>query len=283
VIVALVGFQVWFSLQLLSQNGRLIGRLEALEAALANLTSGAASSENGRQTPLGAGLGHAGLPVGSPAPDFTLSDLEGEPHSLDSLLSHGRPLLLVFFDAGCGPCQVLMPEIAMWQRAHVHRLTVAVVAAGEEESIRAKTQEHALRLVLVQHQREISDPYHASGTPTAVVIGVDGRIQSPVVAGADMIRTLVGRATRAALPIEHVPGYNGHRDSEMEVNGSRVGQPAPELDLEDLAGRRVALKDAFGQRTVATFGIPAAVSASRCSRTSRRSRTIRRMGCRVWW
>ena len=71
VIVALISFQTWFSLQLLSQNGRTIRRLEALEAALHEIagaserplaTDTAARGSGG----LGEGLRGGGLAVGSP-------------------------------------------------------------------------------------------------------------------------------------------------------------------------------------------------------------------------
>ncbi|MEH3052420.1 MAG: hypothetical protein PGN13_00235 [Patulibacter minatonensis] len=50
-----------------------------------------------------------------PAPDFALPGLEGDVQTLDDLLETERPLVLVFSDAGCGPCRELAPELADWQ------------------------------------------------------------------------------------------------------------------------------------------------------------------------
>ncbi len=111
-MVGLIGFQVWFSLQVLSQNGRTLGRLEALEAAIAELAQPIARDGALPPPPLGAGLPGGGLPVGSPAPEFALPSLDGEERSLRGLLANARPLLLLFTDPGCGPCDALMPELA---------------------------------------------------------------------------------------------------------------------------------------------------------------------------
>jgi hypothetical protein len=134
-LVALIAFLVWFSLQLLAQNGRIFARLETIEAAIGASWQGDATRGGvPAAEELGAGLGSAGLPVGSPAADFELDSSDGERVSLGSLLASGRPLLLVFSDAGCGPCDALLPELAGWQRAHAERLEIAVIAGGDERA-----------------------------------------------------------------------------------------------------------------------------------------------------
>ena len=57
VVAALVGFQVWFSLQLLSQNGRTLGRLEALEATISELRGYPALAGRWRRRPARSALG----------------------------------------------------------------------------------------------------------------------------------------------------------------------------------------------------------------------------------
>jgi len=266
-ILGLVFFQVWFSLQLLAQNGRTLGRMDALEARLAELggTLGLAHN-NGTAAELvrlGQGLTGAGLPVGTRAPAFELEGVDGRRYSLDSLLASDRRLMLVFSAATCGPCEVLMPRIASWQREHGERLGIAVIASGDRERIRAKAVEHSLEGVLLQMEREVADAYRTSGTPTAVVIDRDGRIASPTVGGADAITTLVAQATVPALAIRHVPSTNGHGNGALPSHGvpsapdrSRVGERAPDLVLEDLVGGRVALDGLFTERTVAIFWNP---------------------------
>lgn len=258
VIAGLIGFQVWFSLQLLAQNGRTIARLGELESALATLTGRDGDvPPDGYHGPgeLGAGLSGAGLPVGSPAPEFELLDLDGAHHSVASLRAGARSLLLVFSDADCGPCQSLMPEVADWQRRHAELMRTVVIAAGDPGVNRAKAREHGLDLVLIQPWREIAELYEAPGTPMALVVGADGLIESPTVAGAEAIRTLVGQATRPTLVVRHVPSANGNGGAPP-TDASRIGEPAPDLALPDLDDNRVELRDLYGDRTVAIFWNP---------------------------
>ena len=109
--------------------------------------------------------------------------------------------MLVFSDPGCSPCNALIPEVAAWQRESQEELTVAIVSRGTLELNAARAHKHGLTDVLVQRDREISDSFDAIGTPSAVLIAVDGTIQSPVAAGADAIRALVARAVRPGLNV----------------------------------------------------------------------------------
>ena len=212
VVVFLVVFQVWFSMQLLSQNGRTLGRLEAVEVMLAGLADALGMAHNGAVDPgpLGYGLSGGGLAVGSPAPQFEPESMDGGRYSLASLLSSGRRLMLMFTDAGCGPCTALMPRVAVWQREHERRLQIALIASGDHDANRAKVGEHGLQRVLLQGEREVADGYQAHGTPMAVVVSPDGVIESPTVGGAEVITTLVAQATRPALATQQVPPNSGH-------------------------------------------------------------------------
>jgi len=51
----------------------------------------------------------AGLPIGSPAPEFALPDLDGKERKLQEFL--GEPLLTVFFNPQCGFCQQMAPQL----------------------------------------------------------------------------------------------------------------------------------------------------------------------------
>ena len=249
VAAALAGFFVWFSLQLLAQNGRVLGRLEALERAVTELVGGSSPAP----VALGTGLNGIGLPVGSGAPDFLLASADGQEVSLDSLLSEGRRLMLVFVDSSCGPCHALLPDLSGWQRRYRDELTLALVASGDEAGNRARASEHGLSVLLLQQEREVSESYGAPGTPSAVMVNTDGLIESPVVGGADAIATLVAQA--AALTARRLPTV-ARIESPPPSDNSRVGFAAPALVLRDLADTHVALADVYRERTLAIFWNP---------------------------
>src|SRR4051812_25156461 len=68
VVLSLLAGQWWFLVHLLRQNGRLLVRLEAVEASLGTGGSAVAPSQNGTAVHQEA----EGLPVGSAAPEFGL-------------------------------------------------------------------------------------------------------------------------------------------------------------------------------------------------------------------
>lgn len=149
------------------------------------------------------------LSVGSPAPDFELPGLDGSSVSLAQLLRPGRSLLLVFADPQCGPCIELAPEIAEWQRRYGDALTVAVIERrGERGSDAVDT--HGRRNVLLQRTREIADRYRVDATPSALLIGPDGRVKSEPASGGAAIRALVVGDAEAieptTAPVQLVPG-----------------------------------------------------------------------------
>src|SRR5215204_7368054 len=154
VVLGLVVAQWWFLVHLLRQNGRLLVRLEALEAGL-GAAGGGVPSPNGSQPPLG-------LPVGSTAPTFNLSGLYGETLTLESLRAGGKPVVLLFSDPNCGPCTAMLPEIGRWQQEHAQKLTISLISRGDTEENRTKTTEHGLQNVLLQEDREVSGAYQVS-------------------------------------------------------------------------------------------------------------------------
>ncbi len=132
-----------------------------------------------------------GLPLGSIAPSFKLTAYEGGTRSLAQLLDEGRPLLLIFTSPTCGPCVLLFQEIRDWQRSHGEQLTIAIVSYGTIKENFVNVARNGLGRVLLQTKREVAEVYAANVTPTAVVVSTDGKIASPVAAGADEIRNLL--------------------------------------------------------------------------------------------
>jgi thiol-disulfide isomerase/thioredoxin len=257
VVLSLLAGQWWFLVHLLRQNGRLLVRLEAVEGG------SVAPSQNGTS-----GREAEGLPVGSEAPQFSLSGLYGETLTLDALRSSGKPLMMLFTDPGCGPCNALLPDIGRWQDEHANKLTLALLSRGEVEENKTKAQEHALENVVLQKDWEVSESYEVRGTPSAVLISPEGKISSPVAGGAEGIRDLLSYAVgeRAQLPMQpYQPQAEGqpcpncgkvHAAAPAVEATQKVGEPAPEVKLADLEGSTVELEDFRGRETLVLFWNP---------------------------
>jgi thiol-disulfide isomerase/thioredoxin len=185
--LGLLAGQWWLLLHLLRQNRGLRNRLETLEDVVKLEIRGYSAAEA------------AGLPVGARAPAFTLQDLHGENVTLDSLRVYDKPVILLFVNPGCGPCNTLLPEIGRWQKDHADELTLAVVSRGGAEENRVKVSAHGLANVLLQEDWEVAEAYQARGAPSAVLILPDGAIGSPVASSPEAIEELVTEAVNAAL------------------------------------------------------------------------------------
>lgn len=193
VVLGLLAAQWWLLLNMVRQNGRLLVRLKAVEEALAS--GGLVHS-----SPNGSAAGaEEGLPLGSPAPEFELPDLSGGTLSLGSLRSPGKPILLLFTDPECGPCNALLPEVGRWQKEHAQKLTLALISRGEVEENRRQADEHGLTNVVLQADWEVSKAYRVRGTPSAVLVLPDDCVGSPVAGGSEAIKSLVGRAAQGQL------------------------------------------------------------------------------------
>lgn len=147
-----------------------------------------------------------GLPVGVPAPSFSLEDLRGQTITLGSLRARGLPVLLVFVSPSCGACRILLPDLARWQGALADRMTIAVLNGGGDSG-RADFEELGVENVLLQEEFEVMNDYRLRATPAAVVVSPDGTIASKPSLGQITMEPLVrltlghGTMTSAQEPV----------------------------------------------------------------------------------
>jgi peroxiredoxin len=239
VLFALVVLEGWLLINLLHQNGRLLTRLEALEARLGLPVAGSAAT--------------GGLPVGTQAPDFRLSDLRGAEVTLESLSAAAKPVVLIFTDPDCGPCTELLPDVRNWQRQRQGEVTIAVISGGSADEVAAQATEYGLTNVLLQHNHEITNAYEARSTPSAVVVGIDGKIASAVGAGPDAVRRLLSEPLSSPLNVKLLAGDGG---SPAPPPSAKVGEPAPTIELPDLTGETVRLSNLRGSAALLLFWNP---------------------------
>jgi thiol-disulfide isomerase/thioredoxin len=137
----------------------------------------------------------SGLPLGTVAPAFRLPAYRRDATSLAELLEPSLPLLLIFSNPKCGPCNALFGELAEWQRTYPDQVTVAVITQGTIKDNFVNIARNDLQNILFQNEREIAEQYQAIATPTGIMVSPDGLIASLPAPGAENIRALVDLAT----------------------------------------------------------------------------------------
>jgi uncharacterized membrane protein YphA (DoxX/SURF4 family)/thiol-disulfide isomerase/thioredoxin len=137
-------------------------------------------------------FGTSGLPLGSPAPDFTLSEMGGDHRTLGALCDRGLPVVLVFVHPECGPCRSLLPKLADWRARLARQVTIAVLSEGGADENKPLQEEYGLGDLLLQERGEVYQAYGLhQGTPSAVVVGPDRRIASVGAAGDFAVEELI--------------------------------------------------------------------------------------------
>lgn len=163
----------------------------------------------------------AGAP---PAADLALLDLDGVPGRLSTLVSDGRPALLVLVGAHCALCDTLLPELEGWQASTDGPAHVVAVTSGEPQKGRAKVRGvPGLR----GPGREVAEAYDVLGVPAAVLVTPELTLPRAVAHGPDEVRQ-----ARAALGAD--PPHVG------VPPGSAPAVLAPRLPVE-LGSRRWAV------------------------------------------
>jgi thiol-disulfide isomerase/thioredoxin len=243
VAVALIAVQGLFLARLHRRSALLADRIEALEHG--GMVMPTADDGNDER---------AGLPVGAVAPSFLLPDLVGRPWTLDAMRGDGKPVMLIFVDPYCEPCNAFLPEVSRWQRDYDDRLVIAVVSQGDVEENRPKADESGVARLLLQDGREVADAFEANVTPMAVVVDPDGLVASRAARGPDRIRTLLARTLGTPIPTFR-PAHAARGAGQDEV-ALRLGDRAPGIRLPSLSGGIVDLADFVGTKTLVLFWSP---------------------------
>lgn len=114
--------------------------------------------------------------TGHPAPDFKLSDLNGNTVTLTSM--RGKVVLLDFWSTSCGPCIREMPMIEATGNAHKSDLITWGVSFDRPDRDRKWMLQHQRTLpTLSDADFFVSDRYKVQGIPALVLIGKDGKVR----------------------------------------------------------------------------------------------------------
>lgn len=120
---------------------------------------------------------------GTPAPDFTLNDLNGQPLSLSSL--QGKVVVLDFWGAWCYWCMKGVPDMKKYYDKYSDRMEILGVDCNDpEDKWKQTVKEQEMNWKHVYNpkgNRDVLQKYSVSGFPTKVIISADGKILKTVV------------------------------------------------------------------------------------------------------
>lgn len=116
---------------------------------------------------------------GQPAPDFTLTDMEGNAISLSDL--KGKVVFLDFWATWCPPCRESLPHtqsLSQHEKARSGELVVLAINAREEvDKVKQFMQEKGFSFrVLMDKDGAVLNKYKVQGIPTFVLIDREGKV-----------------------------------------------------------------------------------------------------------
>ena len=115
--------------------------------------------------------------VGTPAPDFTLLDLENRPLRLSEV--KGKVVLLDFWGTWCVPCRAELPNLELLHRDFKDKGLLVLGVDTEEPKDQTAFMEkfgYTFRF-LVDPNEKVKNLYAVGGIPATVLIDKDGNIQ----------------------------------------------------------------------------------------------------------
>ena len=171
-----------------SRPARVIVALLALILLGALVVTGCSTTSQGATS--------IGLNVGNLAPDFTLTDLDGNQVTLSDF--RGKAVFINFWATWCPPCRAEMPEIEAVYQAYKDR-DVVVIGVDLNESVnevRQYVEEGGYSWIFVIDTGLVSRNYRVTAIPTSFFLDKEGIIRD-VSIGAMSRVTMASKLAKA--------------------------------------------------------------------------------------
>lgn len=134
-----------------------------------------ACSEN--QAPNTPAVSTARAPSAQPAPDFTLTTLDGAPLRLSDL--RGKVVFINLWATWCPPCREELPSMERFYKQYKDR-GVEILAVSEDTdpaAVRRMVAAQGITFpILMDENKRVFNLYRATGVPETHLLGKDGRV-----------------------------------------------------------------------------------------------------------
>jgi thiol-disulfide isomerase/thioredoxin len=170
-----------------------------------------------------------------PAPDFTLTGLDGKPVTLAS--AHGKVILLNFWATWCGPCRAEIPDLVELQNKYRDRLQILglVVDDDDQDAIKEFVEKFGINYPVAITPDSVRIQYGGiAALPTSFVLNSEGRIvqkheglRDPILYETE-IRSLLG------LSIGNVKVETFEDTGQIFLKNAERASELPGVDLSKL-------------------------------------------------
>ncbi len=238
-------------------ESRLAGQLDALLAGkeVPTLAAAPAKPQPRRQSPDDL--------VGKGIPNFNLTTTSGKP--LTTATTKEAITVLDFFAVNCGFCKKQLPRVEQIRKEYESK-GVRFVAVGQTmrspytvEQTQAKLDECGFKGELAMNpDNSVGRSFNASGFPTMVVLGKDGKVAAANVGNLGDLEKRLKSQLDALIAGKPMPKFasakpSGGQRPAMDL----VGKPSPAFDIKTKDGKMVSNADfAKHPATVLNFIAP---------------------------
>jgi len=115
---------------------------------------------------------------GSPVPDFSLSDLNGNTIRIDKF--KGKPVILNFWSIDCAPCKIEMPLFQKVLETNKGDIEVVAINMGDSrKNVESFAKANGITFtILLDEDGKVSDLFNVMAFPVTYIIDRDGIIQN---------------------------------------------------------------------------------------------------------
>ena len=236
---------------------RLKGQLDALIAGKPMPTAAAESAKKpkSRKRPVEE-------MVGQPAPEFSGTAISGTKFDKTSLA--GKVTVLDFFAPNCPHCSRQLPRVEKMRKDYADK-GVQFVAVSQtmrkkfgDDEVKQKISDAGFQGDLViDPDNSIGQKFKATGFPTMVIVGKDGKIAAANVGNAGDLEVRMKGQLDALIAGKPVPTFVSKTPPQRQDPQAMVGKTGPEFAIKTLDGKPLGNAE-FGkyQATVLNFVAP---------------------------